>query len=64
MVGRKVARLKTESSHTFVLYSTAETMTLNKTHHQYSGLLAQPEKSAYLEKQVRIDSMNVMKSNP
>mgnify|MGYP003597653833 FL=1 len=32
----------------------------NKNHHQYSEREARPEKSAYFEKQVLMDSPNVM----
>ena len=58
--GKRVTTEKAADSFSLMMPSAIVAMKINSTHHQSSDFVAQPLKSAYFVKHVRIDSVNVI----
>lgn len=58
--GKRVATEKAADSFSLMMPSAIVAMKMKSTHHQSSDFVAQPLKSAYFVKHVRIDSVNVI----
>jgi hypothetical protein len=58
--GRRTANENRPDNVSLTMPSAADARNVNRKNHQYSDLEARPSNIAYFEKQVRIDSLNVI----